>query len=357
MDTYYALGLMSGTSLDGLDIAHCRLTYKNENWIYDILNSTTIEYDGYWIDSLRGAESLPAQALIALDHDFGKFLGEQSNTFIRHNNLKVDFIASHGHTVFHQPSQHISLQIGNGAYLAAYSMLPVICDFRTTDIALGGQGAPLVPIGDELLFSDYDFCLNLGGISNVSFNQSGKRIAFDVGACNMLLNTLANEAGLSYDNKGNLARSGSINEKLLQELNAPTYFSDPYPKSLGKEWVLEHSLKSLSNNSSLPLEDRLHTTCHHIAYQIKQALPLLSDKKHRILTTGGGAFNSFLMELLQYYLGEAFSVEIPEPEIISFKEALVFAFLGTLRWRGEHNSLGSVTGACRNSIGGAIYLG
>jgi anhydro-N-acetylmuramic acid kinase len=357
METYYALGLMSGTSLDGLDIAHCRLTYKNKNWIYNILNSTTVEYDGYWIDSLRGAENLQAQALIALDHDFGRFLGEQANTFIRHNNLKVDFIASHGHTIFHQPAQHISLQIGNGAYLAAYSKLPVVCDFRTLDIALGGQGAPLVPIGDELLFSDYDFCLNLGGISNISFNQTGKRIAFDIGACNMLLNTLANEAGMKYDNQGKLASSGNINEDLLKDLNKPAYFSDHYPKSLGKEWVLEHSLKTLSAYADVPLADRLHTTCHHIAYQIKQALPLLSGKTHRVLTTGGGAFNTYLMELLQRYLGKAFIVEIPEPKIVSFKEALVFAFLGTLRWRGEHNSLKSVTGASRNSIGGAIYLG
>ncbi|NDK57279.1 anhydro-N-acetylmuramic acid kinase [Pontibacter fetidus] len=355
MDTYHVIGLMSGTSLDGLDIAYCRLTYKNKNWIYNILNAETLPYSATWIDSLRGAETTDAQSLVALDHAFGRHMGEQVQQFILRNNLTPDFVASHGHTIFHQPDKHISLQIGNGAYLAAYTKLPVVCDFRTLDIALGGQGAPLVPIGDELLFAEYDYCLNLGGISNISFNHNGQRIAYDISVCNMLLNTLANEAGLNYDEDGNLARSGKLDTPLLDKLNAPAYFSQPYPKSLGKEWALENSLQTIAN-SPATIADKLNTTCHHIAQQIARALQP-ANYKQRLLATGGGAFNLYLIELLQQYAGPNYSIEVPAPEIVSFKEALVFAFLGTLRWRNETNSLQTVTGASRNSVGGAIYWG
>ncbi|MFD2246611.1 anhydro-N-acetylmuramic acid kinase [Pontibacter ruber] len=356
MDTFHVLGLMSGTSLDGLDIAYCRFTYKEHNWIYNILNANTLVYADCWIDSLRGAETATGRELIALDHAYGKYLGQQVRTFVEEHNLQLDFVASHGHTIFHQPDQHISLQLGNGAYLAAHAQLPVVCDFRTLDIALGGQGAPLVPIGDELLFKDYDFCVNLGGISNVSFSKNGKRLAFDISACNMLLNTLANSAGMAYDAGGQMARQGTLRHDLLLQLNAPAYFSDPYPKSLGKEWILENSLHTLAT-SSYSLEDKLHTTCHHVAMQLQQALEPLHEGQHRVLLTGGGAFNTFLVELFQQYLGPQYRVEIPAPEVVSFKEALIFAFLGVLRWRGEHNCLRSVTGAAKNNIGGAIYLG
>ncbi|MBC5774478.1 anhydro-N-acetylmuramic acid kinase [Pontibacter sp. KCTC 32443] len=355
MNTYHVIGLMSGTSLDGLDIAYCRLTYKNKNWIYNILNAETLAYNAHWIDSLRGAETAGAQELIALDHAFGRYMGEQVQQFILRHNLSPDFISSHGHTIFHQPEKHISLQIGSGAYLAAHAKLPVVCDFRTLDIALGGQGAPLVPIGDELLFSDYDYCLNLGGISNISFNHNGQRIAYDISACNMLLNVLANEAGLAYDEDGNLARSGKLDTKLLEQLNAPLYFTQPYPKSLGKEWVLENSLKTLTE-STATIPDKLHTTCHHIAQQIAGSLHP-SNQKQRLLATGGGAYNTYLIELLQHYAGTNYSIEVPAPEIVSFKEALVFAFLGVLRWRTENNSLKTVTGASHDSVGGAIYWG
>ncbi len=355
MDTYYVIGLMSGTSLDGLDVAYFRLTYKNENWIYNILNAETLPYDAALIDSLRDAETASGNSLIALDHTFGKYMGEQVKNFVSKYNLQPDFVASHGHTIFHQPEKNISLQIGNGAYLAAHAGLPVVCDFRTLDIALGGQGAPLVPIGDELLFKDYDYCLNLGGIANISFNYKGKRIAYDISACNMLLNTLANHAGLNYDEDGKLARSGKLDEQLLQSLNSPLYFTQPYPKSLGKEWALDNSLKTLED-STASINDKLHTACHHIAQQIANSLHP-ADHKQRILATGGGAFNSYLIELLQQYAGSNYLIEVPSPELVSFKEALVFSFLGVLRWRNQVNSLQTVTGASRDSIGGAIYLG
>ncbi|QCR24090.1 anhydro-N-acetylmuramic acid kinase [Pontibacter sp. SGAir0037] len=355
MNTYHVIGLMSGTSLDGLDIAYCRFTYENENWIYNILNANTLIYEDKWIDSLREAENMGARELIALDHAFGKFIGEQVQLFVQNNQLQPDFIASHGHTVFHQPEQHISLQVGNGAYIAAHAQLPVVCDFRTLDIALGGQGAPLVPVGDALLFSEYDFCVNLGGIANISFPApEQKRLAYDVCACNMLLNQLASAAGMPYDAGGSLARSGSLLPDLLEQLNAPAFFKAPYPKSLGKEWVLVHSLATLAACKASPA-DKLHTTCHHIAQQLKSALKPLHKGIHKVLLTGGGAFNTFLAELIQKYLGPDYKVEVPAPEVVSFKEALIFAFLGVLRWRNQANSLSSVTGASTDNVGGAIY--
>lgn len=307
------------------------------------------------IDSLQGAETTSALRLVELDHSFGRYLGQQVHDFVQEHEIRADFVASHGHTIFHQPDKHISLQLGHGAYIAAHAGLPVVCDFRTLDIALGGQGAPLVPIGDELLFGEYDYCINLGGIANVSYSQNGKRLAFDISACNMLLNTLANSVGMAYDYNGNLARSGSLQPALLDALNAPAYFTAPAPKSLGKEWVLEHSLRSLAE-SSASVADKLHTVCQHIAQQIQQALPSLHQGQHRVLLTGGGAFNLYLVEQIQEQLGPDYNVEVPEPEVVSFKEALIFAFLGVLRWRGEHNCLSSVTGASQNNVGGAIYL-
>ncbi|WP_242921435.1 anhydro-N-acetylmuramic acid kinase [Pontibacter liquoris] len=355
METYHVIGLMSGTSLDGVDIALCRFTYKNENWIYNILHTTTLIYSDAWIDSLRGAETASARELIALDHTYGAYLGQQVQAFLQQHAIRPDFVASHGHTIFHQPEQHVSFQLGNGAYLAANAQLPVVCDFRTLDIALGGQGAPLVPIGDELLFSAYDFCINLGGIANVSYAQNGQRLAFDISACNMLLNTLANSLGMPYDEDGQTARSGALLPDLLHALNAPLYFQQAPPKSLGKEWVLANSLQQLAAHPGT-VADKLHTVCHHIAQQVKQALPVLHQGQQRVLLTGGGAFNLYLTELIGQYLGSAYRVEVPEPEVVSFKEALIFAFLGVLRWRGEHNCLRSVTGAAHDNCGGAIYL-
>ncbi|TXK52887.1 anhydro-N-acetylmuramic acid kinase [Pontibacter qinzhouensis] len=355
MNSYNVIGLMSGTSLDGLDIVLCRFTYENQNWIYNILNATTLLYDDYWIDSLRDCETCTGRKLIALDHEYGKHLGQQVKVFVEQHKIKADFVASHGHTIFHQPDQHVSLQLGHGAYLAAHAGLPVVCDFRTLDIALGGQGAPLVPTGDELLFPEYDFCLNLGGISNVSFSYNGQRLAFDISACNMLLNALANEAGLAYDEDGRMAASGKLHQELLEQLNAPAYFSAPYPKSLGKEWVLENSLATLQA-AAIPLADKLHTSCHHIATQIKLALPVLHQRRQKILVTGGGAFNKYLVTLLQQHLGDRYLVVVPAPEVVSYKEALIFAFLGVLRWQEQPNCRRTVTGAATDSIGGAIYF-
>lgn len=355
MNEYHVIGLMSGTSLDGVDLAYCRFTYKDHNWIYKILYTETLPYSDIWIKRLSTLNSSAAAEFIHTDHAYGHFLGELVRGFCIKNNLQPDFIASHGHTIFHQPGRHLTHQLGHGAYLAAAAGYPVVCDFRTLDIALGGQGAPLVPLGDRLLFSAYDVCLNLGGIANISFEHNGRRLAYDSCACNMLLNTLAAELGLHFDESGQQARQGQLHQALLEQLNAPAYFSDGFPKSLGKEWVDENSLQVLQA-AKAPVQDKLHTACHHIAFQLAQSVQQAQPEGARVLLTGGGAFNTFLVELLQQYLGENYEVVVPEPELVNFKEALIFAFLGVLRWRQEPNCLKSVTGAAKDNIGGAVYF-
>ncbi|WP_240336926.1 anhydro-N-acetylmuramic acid kinase [Rufibacter psychrotolerans] len=346
---------MSGTSLDGVDLAYCRFTYNDHNWIYKILNTETVPYSNIWEQRLAGLTEVSAAELIATDRAYGHYLGELVKAFVERHQLVVDFVASHGHTVFHQPQLHITFQVGSGAYLAAAAGLPVVCDFRTLDIALGGQGAPLVPIGDRLLFSVYDFCLNLGGISNISQEGQAQRVAFDISCCNMLLNPLAEQLGQPYDKDGAIARTGQFNQALFDQLNEPSYFLAPFPKSIGKEWADTHSLKTIQE-STIPVQDKLHTACHHIAWQIAQSIrQQTSITQGKLLLTGGGAFNSFLVEQIRYYLGPPFDVVVPEPELVNFKEALIFAFLGVLRWRQEPNCLRSVTGARHDNCGGAIY--
>jgi anhydro-N-acetylmuramic acid kinase len=366
MNSYHVIGLMSGTSLDGVDLAFCRFTYKNDNWIYKILNTTTLIYEKSWLDRLKNLPDTSASHFVRENHAYGKYLGSLIKNFIYANDLRPDFVSSHGHTIFHQPQEHLSFQLGDGAYLAAAAGLPVVCDFRTLDIALGGQGAPLVPIGDRLLFPQYDYCLNLGGIGNISFEDQGRRVAFDTCACNMLLNSLANECGLPYDDGGQIARQGKLNQPTFDLLNQADFFAAPHPKSLGKEWVDANSMRTLQQ-ASASLPDKLHTASHHIALQIAQAIQATQaalaptsaqeqPRRGRILLTGGGAFNSFLVELIRHYLGTGFEVVVPEPELVNFKEALVFAFLGVLRWRQQVNCLSSATGASQDNVGGAVYF-
>ncbi|RNI26810.1 anhydro-N-acetylmuramic acid kinase [Rufibacter latericius] len=355
MATYHVIGIMSGTSLDGVDLAYCRFTYNDDNWIYKILNTETVPYSNIWEQRLVGLTEVTAAEIISTDRAYGHYLGELVSAFVDRHQLQVDFVASHGHTVFHQPQQHLTFQVGSGAYLAAAASLPVICDFRTLDIALGGQGAPLVPIGDRLLFSEYDFCLNLGGISNISQEGEDRRVAFDISCCNMLLNPLAEQLGQPYDRNGDFARSGQFHQALFDQLNEPAYFTAPFPKSIGKEWADVHSLKTLQAfNASV--QDKLHTACHHMAFQIAQSVQRYTPQNQgKLLLTGGGAFNSFLVEQIRQYLGPNFEVVVPKPELVNFKEALIFAFLGVLRWRQEPNCLRSVTGAHHDNCGGAIY--
>ena len=350
MKTYSVIGLMSGTSLDGIDIAYCNFTKRGKQWTFQIEKAEIHSYSKQWKDELKGLCNASSYQLMEVHVRYGRFLGDVVRKFIRKYHLDPDFISSHGHTVFHQPGQKVTVQIGAGSHLAAVSGYPVVTDFRSQDVALGGQGAPLVPIGDKYLFSSFDYCLNLGGFANISFEDESKRIGFDICPLNSVLNYLAGKVGKSYDYNGSIARTGSINDELLYALNQLPYYSMTYPKSLGIEWVNDHVIPII-NSKKLSPKVLLRTFTEHFAVQISNITNRNKGKK--ILLSGGGTRNEFLVERLRALIGH--QLIIPEPNIIDFKEALVFAFLGVLRMRGEVNCLASVTGAFKDSCSGSIY--
>lgn len=347
---FRVIGTMSGTSLDGLDLALCTFTYNKDKWRYTIERAKTYPHSTEWKHKLATAETMTGIDLMHLHNEFGIYTGLLINDFMKEEKQHVDFIASHGHTIFHLPHKGLTLQIGNGAHIAATTGINTICDFRSLDVALGGQGAPLVPIGDKLLFFDYDYCLNLGGFANISYDNNGERIAYDICPVNIIVNHLVKERGLSYDPEGRIGSAGSLNNPLLTELNNLPFYQSTGPKSLGKEWVLENILPILGKYPIL-LEDKLRTFYEHIAIQLTNAFG--SENTKKVLITGGGAYNAFLIGLLKEKT-EA-TIDIPSSDIIEFKEALIFAFLGVLRYRNEINCLKSVTGASKDNVGGIIY--
>lgn len=346
---------MSGTSLDGLDLAYCHLTEENGKWDFDIIKTKSVSYSTELKLELKDAIHLDDVAHTHLHYEYGEWLGSQSKTFIEQEGLDVDFISSHGHTSHHQPDKGITFQLGHGQRLADVSGQKVVCDFRVKDVGLGGQGAPLVPIGDHHFFSKYDFCLNLGGISNVSFDYSGKRIAYDIGLANMPLNHIVQKIGMEYDENGNLARTGKLNQPLFDALNQLDYYKLDFPKSTGYEWFIGAVLPVL-NATEMSDADALHTFIHHNCFQIAEALSRHTQKQENtIFVTGGGAYNAFFMETLQEHLGSSFSVKIPSHTLIGFKEAVVFALMGALRLKNKTNVLSAVTGASEDSSSGVIF--
>lgn len=341
------IGLMSGTSMDGVDLVHVEFSITRKKVTYKILKGKTIPYPEKLLEKLKKSRELTGLELTLLDSELGKYYGLLLQKFI--GKSKIDLIASHGHTVFHQPQNGMTLQIGSGAEIAAKTGIKTICDFRSTDIALGGQGAPLVPFGDELLFGKNDYCLNLGGYSNISFRKNKKRIAFDISPCNIILNLLANEKGKNYDDKGVMASKGKIDSELFNSLNKLDFYQRETNKSLGNEW-LEKNVIPLVKKSKLSIEDKLATFAEHIAYQISRNI----EKGKSVLITGGGAYNDFLIKRIQFH-SEA-KIIIPEKKLIDFKEALIFALLGFMRDQNFVNTFASATGAKRDSSGGAVYF-
>ncbi len=344
------LGIMSGSSLDGLDLAMCRFNRHNGKWSFDLLDSKTIPYPEKWKVRLEQAEDFSGRELMKLDAEYGKFIGQQAVSFMKDKNIKADLISSHGHTIFHQPDIGITFQLGSGADIAAITGITSVTDFRRTDVALGGQGAPLAPVGDELLFNSYDYCLNLGGFANISYNESGQRIAFDICPVNIILNRMIQSNGHPFDKDGLAGRSGKVNTCLLEALNNLPFYRKNNPKSLGKEWLINEFIPVV-DKLNMPLNDKLRTIYEHIAIQIAR----IPDNDKNILLTGGGTHNVFLVELIKKNCLVNFV--IPDKSIIEYKEAIIFALLGLLRIEGEINCLASVTGAAKDSCCGTVYRG
>lgn len=349
---YNILGIMSGTSCDGVDLAYCRFHRRAGGWGFEILQAVTLPYSSTWLEQLQQAHTLPVPDLLQLHAAYGTYLGKLVKKFCEQYKLpQPDAVASHGHTIFHQPDRHFTFQLGNGYALHQACGFPVIWDFRSLDVALGGEGAPLVPVGDALLFADYDVCLNLGGIANLSYDVKGKRQAFDICFVNMVLNYLARQKGKAFDKNGEMASQGEVNMHLFKRLRSvysKLYNSRP---SLSREGF-EKQIKPLLDATNIPVSDKLATCVESIAEEIVKALP--PGRKLSVLCTGGGALNAYLMYRLLDYGSDRIQFIIPEEEIVNYKEAIVFAFLGVLRLRGEVNALSSVTGASRDSCGGVV---
>ena len=362
---YRAIGIMSGSSLDGLDISFTEFQENGGKWTYDIRKADCYSYTDEWMKKLRDATSLNALEYQLLHTEYGHYIGQQVNRFIDENGLhyQVALIASHGHTTFHMPSKKMTAQLGDGAAIAAETQLPVVTDLRSLDVAFGGQGAPIVPIGEKLLLGDYDFFLNLGGIANISFN-SDPYVAFDICAANRVLNMLANDAGKEYDDRGGIASSGHINSHLLNKLNDLAYYSQPYPKSLANDFGTD-MVYPMIRNSGIEVKDALRTYVEHIVMQVQFAISnwqlansSVQTANCRLLVTGGGAFNDFLIQRLSEEMVKAkIEVIVPGENLIQYKEAMIMAFIGVLRWRQEYNIFSSVTGALRDSINGALWIG
>ncbi|MFG6685679.1 anhydro-N-acetylmuramic acid kinase [Mariniflexile sp. HNIBRBA6329] len=345
------IGVMSGTSLDGIDFVYATFQF-DDTWQFKIIHSETIPYNSQWVENLKGLVSYNFDGLKEMDNNYTNFLSMRIKAFMDKYEIEdVDAICSHGHTALHQPENGLTYQIGNMPHLAVLLGKKVVCDFRVQDVELGGQGAPLVPIGDKLLFSEYDFCLNLGGFANISSEVKLERIAYDICPVNIVLNHYVKQLGFDYDNEGQIASTGIINETLLSKLNDLVFYKAAYPKSLGLEWV-DKNIFPLINSFQLEIKDVLKTFVEHIAVQLAAEINKKNDAS--VLVTGGGVYNRYLIDRLRTYSQN--NIVIPSKSIIEFKEALIFAFLGVLKLRNEVNCLKSVTGARENHSSGKVYL-
>jgi len=348
--SYHIIGVMSGTSLDGIDLAEIYFQVVKKKWVFGIKTAQTVPYSSFWKRELREAITYSKEKLERLDFKFTEKLSEEISKFIKkHNIQEIDAVCSHGHTILHRPEKGLTYQIGNLPRISKMLGQTVVCDFRVQDVELGGQGAPLVPIGDRVLFPEYDYCLNLGGFANCSFEKNGERIAFDICSVNIVLNKYAEKLGMDFDKGGKLAASGKVDLELLHSLNSLSFYTENPPKSLGLEWV-KKEIFPLLEASGISSEDILRTFTEHIAIQLKNNL----NEGASVLITGGGAYNSFLVERLKNIA--AVEVIIPSPEIVEYKEALIFGLLGVLKLRDEVNCLASVTGAEMDHSSGKIFF-
>ena len=339
---------MSGTSLDGMDLAAVEFCFEKWNWQFSVAFAETVTYPCIWLEKLKTAPSLSGEKLLKLHSIYGRYIGNEINRFIRKTGFIPDVVASHGHTIFHQPENHFTFQLGSGAEIAAVTQTTTVADFRSGDVALGGQGAPLVPAGDRLLFAEFDYCLNLGGFANISYEVNRERVAFDICPVNIVLNHFAGKQGFPFDKNGELGKSGQLNYPLLQQLNDLPFYRENPPKSLGREWV-ENCFLPVIDRHQIPESDILRTLYEHIARQIGNT----TSGNGKMLVTGGGALNTFLMERVATL--SPIQLAIPSSEIINFKEAIIFAFLGVLRIKNEPNCFASVTGAKHDHSAGVVF--
>ncbi len=353
MKRYRAIGVMSGTSLDGVDLADVEFFESEGKWRFELGKHQFVAYNAEWKERLSSVMNYTAADFVKAHVEYGEYTAELLQDFIKNTALTPDVIGVHGHTVFHQPHLGFTSQIGDGASIAAITKSLVACDFRSMDVARGGQGAPLVPIGDQLLYNDYNIRINIGGFSNISYTSDKQLIAYDIGPANIILNHLSQMLNKEYDDKGSMAKTGILDDELLKKLNKLEYYFTEPPKSLGKEWVSQFIFPLITEKENI--SDLLRTFVEHIAVQVVKSIHQSGIKEGTVLITGGGAFNTFLIDKIQEYSN--LTIIIPPKAEVEMKEAIIFAFLGVLRMLNKTNILAEVTGAKCNSIAGALYEG
>ncbi len=347
-NTYRIVGIMSGTSFDGLDIAICSFSKGQGNWNYAIEEAITLTYTDYWLSQLKTAET--SSNLESLDIEYGQYIGKEVLKFIDSIKVKnIDLIASHGHTIFHEPKKGISFQLGSGKAIQEATGISTCSNFRIQDVKLGGQGAPLVPVGDALLFSEYDYCVNIGGFANLSFEENELQ-AWDICAANYVLNSLSKSIGKPFDKDGEIAQSSNVHSDLLAELEQLEFFEQIGPKSLSREWV-EQEINPILEGFKVSTEDKIATFTEHIARRIANSL----KPNKSVLMTGGGSKNKHLINRISV-LNKEVDIILPDATVIDFKEALVFAFLGLLKMKNIDNVYSSVTGAHHDHSSGDLFL-
>lgn len=355
---YDSIGLMSGSSLDGLDIVLAAFEVADGRWKYKIKAASCTTFSNAWRSRLENAVHLDTEAYLLLHTAFGKYCGQQVVAFLNNRDVRrrPDVVGAHGHTTFHIPGKGMTHQLGDGAAIAAACRIPVVSDLRSVDVALGGQGAPIIPAGEKLLFPQYRYFMNIGGICNVSVHETKKITAFDVCPANRVLNMLAGLAGKKYDKEGRLAKSGTVNLPLLEKLNSEQFYTRLPPRSLANSFGTGVLYPTILK-SRLSVKDALATYCEHIAMQtLKALIPYRKKKKTSLLVTGGGALNKYLVGRIRYYLEAiGIDIEVPDDDTVNYKEALTMALIGVLRLREQDNVFSSVTGAARNSCGGALW--
>ncbi len=355
MRNYKVIGIMSGSSMDGIDLALCNIAEHDGKYTYSVEVAHTYDYDDKWRVRLSQLRKADALAYAKTDVFYGHYLGQLVNDFMIQYQVRADLVASHGHTVFHYPNELITRQVGDGASLSAICGLPVVSDFRSMDVAKGGEGAPLVAIGDELLFPEYDFCLNIGGFANISGKVGEYRVAFDVSPANILLNRVARDLNLNYDKDGEIASKGAINYPLLAQLNDIDFYKLPFPKSLNRDWINEELWHLVKEGERLSSEDKMKTFVDHIGTQIGKSISYLSRNEaagKKVLVTGGGAFNLTLMDYIRTHSEAEFI--IPDEKLVKYKEALIFALMGVLRVENNVNIKKTFTGANSDSVSGSL---
>ena len=350
---YNVVGLMSGTSLDGIDLAWVHFFIEGDDYVWRIKQTKHVDYGKETISIIKKAESGNALDVKNCDHHLGTIFGDALHNFCKKLHHKIDLIASHGHTLFHDPDNGYTFQAGNGTIIKEITSIPTVFDFRSQDVALGGQGAPLVPNVEKHLFKDFDIFLNFGGICNISIIQEDTFIGYDISPFNLPLNYLAEKLGVKYDEGGKLAASGKLIATLKKCWDSLDYYDQLPPKSLGREWVEKYFI---SNFEGYKIEDLLHTVSHHIAEKIAQKINQYATPNSKILATGGGVYNTFVVDLIKSKISLSKQFIIPKNEIIEYKEALCFAWLGVQRYRNKINIYSSVTGAQHDHSSGKVVV-